>query len=52
MDEERPPSAADDDAVAGDQAATEDIPPEALEEARRWADVPVEEPEESTGIDV
>jgi hypothetical protein len=51
MDEEGRPPAGEDDAPAGDPA-TDDIPPEAIEEARRWSDVPVEEPEESTGIDV
>ncbi len=29
----------------------EDLPPAAVEEARRWDEVPVEDPEESTGID-
>ncbi len=30
----------------------DEIPPEAVEEARRWEDVPMDEPEESTGTDV
>lgn len=28
------------------------LPPEAVEEARRWKDVPMQNPEDSTGIDV
>ena len=32
--------------------AVDDLPPEAVEEAQRWEDIPVQEPEESTGIDV
>lgn len=33
-------------------APVDEIPREALEEARRWDDVPMDEPEESTGVDV
>ena len=34
-----------------DTETDEDLPEAAVEEARRWGDVPVEDPEESTGID-
>ncbi|HEX2193811.1 MAG TPA: hypothetical protein VHK63_02480 [Candidatus Limnocylindria bacterium] len=42
--------------MPGDEAAheaggTTDLPEEAVDEVRRWEDVPVQEPEESTGID-
>ena len=35
----------------GRDPSDDDLPPEAVEEARRWEDVPVQDPEESTGID-
>ncbi len=34
-----------------DRPAEEDLPREALEEARRWDEVPGDDPERSTGID-
>jgi hypothetical protein len=38
--------------TAEESEAVDDLPPEAVEEAQRWEDVPGQEPEESTGIDV
>ena len=40
------------DAAGGDAAPADEFPPEALEEARRLNDLPEQDPEESTGIDV
>ena len=40
------------DLPPGQEPEPEDeLPAEAVEEARRWVDVPVEDPEKSTGID-
>jgi hypothetical protein len=55
MDETRSAQTPDRSGMPEDSGAAEDaegLPPEAIEEAQRWDDVPVQEPEESTGIDV
>ena len=47
---ETPPR--DHDATRNEADDVDQLPAEAVEEARRWQDVPMDEPEESTGTDV